>query len=289
MTPDEAKAAMENDAEQTRERIASTVDDLQARLNPRTMVSDAVSDAVESLQDRGKDIVDNAKTKVRDHPIAASAIALTAGALLLGRKRLGTKDYSFDAYEDVYGGDMNDGYEATAEATDNDRPGVLNRVRDRASDAKSSVSDRAAAAREFTSEKLDAARERTSEYAGRARAKASDARRQAGEKFDASPLTGALVGVAAGALIGMLLPRTRKEDQLLGETRDRLTDAAKAAAKAAADTAKQQLDERGLNLDAAKAKLAEVGQQAKDVARSAAETAAAEAKSRTGGSGSSGL
>lgn len=93
--------------------------------------------------------------------------------------------------------------------------------------------------------------------------------------------------MAAGALLGLLLPRTRKEDQLLGETRDRLADAAKAAAKAAADTTRQQLDERGLTLDSAKAKIAEVGQQAKDVARSAAETAAAEAKTRAGSGGSS--
>lgn len=271
MTPEEMKTAMyESDAEQVRERIASTVDDLQHRLNPRNMVNGAVSGAVETLQDRSRELVDGAKSTVREHPIAASAIALTAAALLVGRKRLKNNDYSFDAYEDVYGGDMNDGLEPTADAAGNDRPGVLSRARERASTARSAVSERASAARE-----------RGSEYAGRARAKASDAKRRAADGFDASPLTGALVGVAAGALLGLLLPRTRTEDELLGETRDRLTGAAKAAAKAAADTAKQQLDERGLNLDAAKAKLSEVGQQAKDVARSAAETAASEAKNRS--------
>jgi len=288
MTPDEAKAAMESDAERTRERIASTVDHLQARLNPRTLVSDAMSNAVDSLQDRGRNMVDSARTTVRDHAIAASAVALTAAALTIGRKRLGSKDYSFDAYEDVYGDDMKDGIEPTAETT-NDRPGVLSRARERASDAKATVSDRAHAARDYTSDRLHAAAERTAEYADRAKVKASKAKRRAADGFDASPLTGALVGVAAGALIGLLLPRTRKEDALLGETRDKLADAAKAAAKAAADTAKQQLDERGISLDAAKAKIADVGQQAKDVARSAAETAAAEAKARTGKGGSSSL
>lgn len=288
MTPDEAKAAMEDDAERTRERIASTVDHLQTRLNPRTMMNDAMSNAVDSLQDRGKHMVDSARATVREHPIAASAVALTAAALAIGRKRLTSKDYSFDAYEDVYGGDMKDGYEPTAEAT-NDRPGVLSRARERAGDAKATVSDRAHAARDYTSDKLHAAAERTAEYADRAKAKAGRAKRRAADGFDASPLTGALVGVAAGALLGLLLPRTRKEDELLGETRDKLADAAKAAAKAAADTARQQLDERGLSLDAAKAKIAEVGQQAKDVARSAAETAAAEAKARTGSGGSSSL
>lgn len=293
MTPEEMKTSMyESDAEQTRERIASTVDNLQSRLSPRNMVSGAVG----SLQDRGVDLVDQAKQMVREHPVAVSLIGVSVGLLLLNRNRIAARDsYSFDAYEDVYGGDMNDGYDATADET-NERPGVWSRVRDRASGARSSVSDRASMARERTSEKLSsarertsekfsAARERTSEYASRARMQASDARQRASQSYDESPLTGALIGVAAGALIGLLLPRTRRENELLGETRDRLADAAKSAARAAADTAKQQLDEKGLNVDAAKAKLAEVGQQAKDVARNAAKTAATEAKSRAGDSG----
>ncbi|MDO9487055.1 MAG: DUF3618 domain-containing protein, partial [Sphingomonadaceae bacterium] len=74
MTADEVKTAMENDAEQARERIASTVGDLQARLNPRTLVNDAVSDAVESIQDRGRHMVDTARTTVREHPVAVSAV-----------------------------------------------------------------------------------------------------------------------------------------------------------------------------------------------------------------------
>lgn len=282
MTPEEMKTSMyESDAEQTRERIASTVDTLQHRLKPRTMINGAMG----SLQDRGVDLVDHAKSVVREHPVAVSLIGASIGLLLLNRNRIASRDsYSFDAYEDVYGGDMNDGYDPTADET-NDRPGMWSRVRDRASSARSSVSDRAHSARDYTSEKLQSARERSSDYAGRARARASDARRRASDGYDANPLTGALIGVAAGALLGLLLPRTRREDELLGETRDRLADAAKSAARAAADTAKQQLDEKGLNLDAAKAKLAEVGQQAKEVARSAAQTAAEEAKGRASGDG----
>lgn len=282
MTPEEMKTSMyESDAEQTRERIASTVDSLQYRLNPRNMVNRSVS----SLQDRGIDLVDNAREMMREHRVALSVIGLSAALLLLNRKRLASRDsYSFDAYDDVYGGDMNDGYDATADES-NTRPGMWSRVRDRASGARSSASDRAHSARDYTSDKWQSARERTSDYASRARTKASDARQRAAQGYDENPLTGALVGIAAGALLGLLLPRTQRENEMLGETRDRLADAAKSAARAAADTAKQQLDEKGLNMDAAKAKLAEVGQQAKDVARTAAQTAASEAKSRAGTDG----
>lgn len=282
MTPEEMKTSMyESDAEQTRERIASTVDSLQYRLNPRNMVNRSVS----SLQDRGIDLVDNAREMMREHRVALSVIGLSAALLLLNRKRLASRDsYSFDAYDDVYGGDMNDGYDATADETST-RPGMWSRVRDRASGARSSASDRAHSARDYTSDKWQSARERTSDYASRARTRASDARQRAAQGYDENPLTGALVGIAAGALLGLLLPRTQRENEMLGETRDRLADAAKSAARAAADTAKQQLDEKGLNMDAAKAKLAEVGQQAKDVARTAAQTAASEAKTRAGTDG----
>ena len=279
MSPEEMKTSMyESDAEQTRERIASTVDNLQHRLKPRTIMSGAVS----SLQDRGLGLVDQARQMVREHPVAVSVIGVSVGLLLINRNRIAAGDsYSFDAYDDVYGGDMNDGFDATADET-NDRPGVWSRVRDRASDARSTVSEGAHIARDYTSEKLQSARERTTDYAGRARARASDVSQRAVQGYDENPLTGALLGVAAGALLGLLLPRTRREDELLGETRDRLADAAKAAARAAAETAKQQLDDKGLNFDTAKAKLAEVGQQAKDVARSAAESAASEAKAHAG-------
>lgn len=178
MTPEEMKTSMyESDAEQTRERIASTVDSLQYRLNPRNMVNRSVS----SLQDRGIDLVDNAREMMREHRVALSVIGLSAALLLLNRKRLASRDsYSFDAYDDVYGGDMNDGYDATADES-NTRPGMWSRVRDRASGARSSASDRAHSARDYTSDKWQSARERTSDYASRARTKASDARQRAAQ------------------------------------------------------------------------------------------------------------
>lgn len=265
MKPEEMKTAIyENDAEQARERIAATFDDLQDRLHPRALATEAV----EALQDKGRDLFDGASARVRQHPVVAAAVAALAGATLFGRRKLGTNgDYKFDAYEDVYGGDMDDGVETTTTTAKPEQPGMLTRVRERAGEA-----------RDYTSEKLHDARERTSDYAARAKAKASDAKRRAGEGLDDSPLTGALIGVAAGALLGFLLPRTRREDELLGEHRDRLVGAGKAAAQAAVDTAKGELDQRGLSLDAAKSKLAEVGEHAKDVARTAGKAAADRAR-----------
>ncbi|MFC3713629.1 DUF3618 domain-containing protein [Sphingoaurantiacus capsulatus] len=265
MKPEEMKTAIyENDAEQARERIAQTFDDLQEKLSPRNLATEAV----EALQDKGRDLVDGATARVKQHPVVTAVVAAAAGAAMFGRRKLGKDgDYKFDAYDDVYGDDMNDGVETASTPAKGEQTGVLNRARDRAGEA-----------RDYASEKLAAARERTSDYASRAKAKASKARRAAGEGVKENPLAVALVGVAAGALIGALLPRTRREDELLGEQRDRLVGAGKAAAKAAVDTAKAELGERGLTLNAAKAKLDEVGNHAKDVARSASKAAADRAR-----------
>lgn len=278
-------AIYEQEAEQTRERIASTVDDLQYRLSPRRVVGDAVG----SIQDRGSELLGSASRIVRENPTAIGLIGLSLGLLMLTRGSSRSSD-SYANDQDLY--DDSYGYDADAD----EQPGALKRgwgtVRDKASNARSSVrdtvgsasaavSDRASTARDYASEKWQSARERGSEYADRARTRATDLRRQAGDSFEQNPFLGALVGIAAGAIVGALLPRTQRENELLGETRDRLADAARSAARAAADASKQQLDELGLNADAAKAKLAEVGEQAKQVARTAGQAATEEIKTRT--------
>jgi ElaB/YqjD/DUF883 family membrane-anchored ribosome-binding protein len=268
------------DADATRARIASTLDDLSERLNPRTVVSNAMND----IQDRGGELFEDASRIVRQNPVAISLIGLSLGLLMLGRN---LKNRDYDAYEDVYG----DG--------DIDAPrgeGRLHRgwstVRDRAGELRSGASERAAHAREAAAERLAHARETASEtwasaretgadYAARAKVRAAEARARAGETFEENPLSGALLGLAVGIVAGALLPRSRQEDELLGETRDRLAARAKDAAKAATDAGKAQLDELGLNLDNAKAKLGDIGEQAKTVARNAATAATEQLKARS--------
>ncbi len=56
-------------------------------------------------------------------------------------------------------------------------------------------------------------------------------------------------GLAAGALIAALLPRTETETRLIKPTARRVKDSARAAVEAARDTGSQRLDELGLNRD----------------------------------------
>lgn len=260
----DAENHMATEAEAARARIAATVDDIQDRFSPRRILGDAATD----LQNRGSAVLDSGAQLVREHPVALSLIGLSIGLLLLKRDSRGG---AADAYQDVYGDDVFD-------TDEGDEPGTvrrnLDKARDAADAARLAVAEKAAAARDYASEGWDAARERTTDYAGRVRNAASKSGHKAADTFEANPLAAAVIGVAAGALLGALLPRTAREDEWLGESRDRLAERARAAAKAAVDAGKAELDERGLNLDAAKAKLSELGEQAKTVAKTAGQAAA---------------
>ena len=58
-------------------------------------------------------------------------------------------------------------------------------------------------------------------------------------------------GLAVGAVLGALLPRTRQEEELLVSIGGAINDRAKDAAQAAREAGKAKLDEFGLSTDAA--------------------------------------
>ena len=131
-------------------------------------------------------------------------------------------------------------------------------------------------ARACASEAYTAARERTSAAYDTARDSASRATQRTSETVETYPEAALLGGLAIGALLGAVLPRTEKESELLGSTGRRINEAATAAARAAREAARGKLDEVGLSKDAARQKLSDLASSATEVARTSA-TAAAQA------------
>ena len=74
-----------------------------------------------------------------------------------------------------------------------------------------------------------------------------DARGRATDTLGQAPLIALAGGIAAGALIAALLPRTDAETRLVRPTARRVKNSARAAFDAARDTGTQRLDEMGLN------------------------------------------
>jgi hypothetical protein len=74
-----------------------------------------------------------------------------------------------------------------------------------------------------------------------------DARGRATDTLGQAPLIAIAGGIAAGALIAALLPRTEAETRLVRPTARRVKSSARAALDAARDTGKQRLDEHGIS------------------------------------------
>jgi ElaB/YqjD/DUF883 family membrane-anchored ribosome-binding protein len=106
--------------------------------------------------------------------------------------------------------------------------------------------------RERASEAYEGARERAIEAYDSARERAAAARNRAGEGISDAPLLTIGGGLAIGALLGAILPRTRTEERLLGPLGARINDTARTAASAAKEAGREKLAELNITADAGK-------------------------------------
>lgn len=82
---------------------------------------------------------------------------------------------------------------------------------------------------------------------GGARRRAIEAYESATDTLGEAPLLALAGGLAAGALIAALLPRTETETRMIRPTARRVKDTARVALDAARNSGSQRLDELGLN------------------------------------------
>ena len=104
-----------------------------------------------------------------------------------------------------------------------------------------------------------------------------EARDRATDTLGQAPLLALAGGLAAGALIAALLPRTETETRAIRPTARRVKVGARAAAQAARETGSQRLQEMGLSRERAedtiRSLFGEVSQAAKESATAALDAA----------------
>jgi hypothetical protein len=99
------------------------------------------------------------------------------------------------------------------------------------------------------------------------------ARDRATDTLSEAPLIAIAGGIAAGALIAALLPRSRTEERLVRPTARRVKETARAAYKAAKDTGSDRLDELGLNREKGEQTIRDLLKGVTDAARASGQAA----------------
>lgn len=152
-------------------------------------------------------------------------------------------------------------------------------IKDTAAKAGSYAKDKSATIKTSANDALSSARDRAGELADSARDVASQTRQRTADGIDASPVAALLGGLALGALAAAVLPRTRKEDEVLGSIGGRINDSARTAVSAAREAGIDKLDEMGINKDSAMDKARELAQSAAGIVKESANAAATSVKS----------
>ena len=117
------------------------------------------------------------------------------------------------------------------------------------------------------------ARERAIEAYDRARGRVAGAGRKAGNALEAAPLIALAGGLAAGALIASLLPRSQAETKALRPATRRVRKAAEAAFGAAKETGTERLNELGLTREKGEETIRSLFQGVTDAAKASGQAA----------------
>ncbi len=121
--------------------------------------------------------------------------------------------------------------------------GAASTAKDAVADAASTAKDAVIGAKDRVAEAAGTAREKASELSWQAREQARYRTRQARvgfwETMEERPLALGAAAIALGVVAGLMIPSTRKEDELMGETRDRLMERAKEVGGEALEKGKQ--------------------------------------------------
>jgi len=222
-------AEIRSDIDQTRAEMSETVDAIQERLRPSNIVSSATESVRNATVGKVKDMARSAREtlrgeggadygrgyrvmdRVRDNPIptaiAAASVAWIAFSGRRPRPRMRPAIY----------GSTRDG-EAFVRET------VIADPDDRESDF------------EYDRAGMTARTQSTVGDFGRRMQRATSNAQTGVQRFiRENPLAAAAVAAAVGATIGLALPETERENQLMGEARDSVVDRAKEAARDAAE------------------------------------------------------
>ena len=148
----------------------------------------------------------------------------------------------------------------------------------------SKIGDSIKTAADSAKDSLATAKAKTTQSSAAARAKASDmyekGKGKTSDGIDKNPLAIVLGGMAIGAIVGALLPRTERETKVLGKAGKKLNKKARKMAEAAKAAGKDQVESLGLNGDALRLQFRELVSKAAVAVKAASQAATDAAKEK---------
>jgi hypothetical protein len=149
----------------------------------------------------------------------------------------------------------------------------MSKIGDSIKTAADSAKDSLATAKAKTTQSTAAARAKASEAYEKGKGKTSDG-------IDKNPLAIVLGGIAIGAIVGALLPRTERETKVLGKAGKKLNKKARKMADAAKAAGKDQVESLGLNGDALRLQFRDLVSKAALAVKAASQAATDAAKEK---------
>lgn len=120
--------------------------------------------------------------------------------------------------------------------------------------------------RDRAGDAYDSARTAAVDAYDSARDKAALAKEKTSDGIDEAPLIALAGGLAVGVLLAALLPRTAKENELLGPLGERITGSARNAIDAAKEAGREKMSELNLTRDAGSSALEKIIRGVSDAA-----------------------
>lgn len=251
---------IENEIMRTRAEMSNTLDEIERRLSPGQIMDEVLS----YLKTGPSEFGTNLATSVKHNPMPSMLVAVGLGWLMMsGKSNNSSNNISYSMTSDSMSTGASSSQADLISGKAHELGSRVNtaahqsmdKLRQTATGVRDQASDLIHSAGDATQRVSATLREKGNQLSYMARDKASRATESYNSLIKEQPLVLGALGIAIGALIGASLPRTRSEDQLLGETSDQVIGKIKEAsqeqlskvqtvAKRVAETAQTELQQQ---------------------------------------------
>jgi ElaB/YqjD/DUF883 family membrane-anchored ribosome-binding protein len=217
--------------------MSRNIDELGDRLSPsnlkeeaKSAIKDAAQGAVSNVGEQARRTSSRLVEIVRDNPLPVIAVGAGVTWLLTQRNRSDVSGNRMARY--AYTGPerrQGNGWQSGS--------GIRGRVGGSVSGVKDSVAEAASGVAEHASELKEKAGERIEELGGQARWQTQRLKTNIEHAAEENPLALAIGAAVVGLALGLLLPGTQREDEIMGSARDQLVDRAEETVERAKDAA----------------------------------------------------